>query len=238
MLPPDAASAIDDLVAELLDRAGCTQPPVDAIALAQADLDMVVCLDRRQRQRGRAERSAGRSRIYLRPEPRLERCQWTVAHEIGEHLRFQLLRRLDLADEEVSPLAGEALANAFANRLLVPTHWYARDAPRSGYNLFALKQRYATASHEVLAWRWLDLDEPCIVTLFDNRHVTRRLSNAGPAPRTLAAVEIECQRYVHKSGRKCCLSDAGWSVYGWPIHQPDWQREILRSLPPEEFHEG
>jgi hypothetical protein len=234
MLPPDAAAAIDDLVAELLEQAGCDEPPVDAIALAQLDLDMTVCLDRRQPQRGRAERSAGRSRIYLRPEPRLERRQWTVAHEIGEHLRLELLRRLDLADEGVSPMAGEALANAFANRLLVPSLWYARDAPRSGYDLFALKERYATASHEVLAWRWLDLDDACIVTLVDNGHITRRLANAGPAPRALAPTEVECQQVVNETSRKRLISAGGWVVWGWPVHQADWRREILRSVPPEE----
>ena len=90
----EAVGTIDRAVEELLQAAGINAPPVDAIALAQRHLGMVVCLDRRQPQRGRAQRSAGKPQIYLRPEPIEERHQWTVAHEIGEHLKPALLHRL------------------------------------------------------------------------------------------------------------------------------------------------
>src|SRR3954453_16671762 len=86
--------AVDRAVEELLEAAGVAAPPVDAIALAQRHLGMVVCLDREQPQRGRAQRPAGRRHIYLRPEPTEERHQWTVAHEIGEHLKADLPKRL------------------------------------------------------------------------------------------------------------------------------------------------
>src|SRR5207253_1793720 len=65
----DVAGAIDRMVEELLRRGGVEQPPVDAIALAQRALGMLVCLDRRQPQRGRAQRAAGKPIIYLKPEP-------------------------------------------------------------------------------------------------------------------------------------------------------------------------
>ena len=61
-------------------------------------------------------------------------------------------------------MTGESLANLFAYRLLVPTCWFVQDAKMLDYDLLALKQRYSTSSHEVLAWRFLDLAEPCIVT--------------------------------------------------------------------------
>src|SRR5260370_41390684 len=63
------AGVVDRLVDELLEAGAVNQPPVDAIALAQRHLGMQVCLDRRQPQRGRAQRAAGRRQIYLRPEP-------------------------------------------------------------------------------------------------------------------------------------------------------------------------
>jgi predicted transcriptional regulator len=203
---------------------------VDALALAQRHLGMTVCLDTGQAQRGRAQRAGGRKQIFLRPEPSEERHQWTVAHEIGEHLKADLLRRLGIDPEQTRPMSGESLANLFAHRLLVPTDWLAGEARAAGYDLAALKERFRTASHEVIAWRLLDLDEPCIITVIDNGQVQRRRCNAWRVPRTLAPAEVECQRYVHHYSRPRVVCAAGWTVQGWPVHQPDWKREILRSV--------
>ena len=69
-LPQDEVLAVVDAAVErLLEAAGVTKPPVDAIVLAQRHLGMVVCMDRNQPQRGRAQRAAGKKQIYLRPEP-------------------------------------------------------------------------------------------------------------------------------------------------------------------------
>src|SRR5262245_21971650 len=103
----EVVAAVDRTVDELLRAAGVEAPPVDAITLAQRHLGMVICLDRRQPQRGRAQRAAGRRQIFVRPEPREERHQWTVAHEIGEHLKASLLARLGLAPEQTRAMAGE-----------------------------------------------------------------------------------------------------------------------------------
>jgi predicted transcriptional regulator len=225
----EVVRVVDRAVEELLTAAGIQGPPVDAIHLAQRHLHMLVCLDRRQAQRGRAQRAGGRPQIFLRPEPTEERHQWTVAHEIGEHLKSGLLQRLGVGPEQTRAMAGESLANLFAYRLLVPTCWFAADAPASGYDVPALKQRYRTSSHEVIAWRFLDLPEPCIVTVVDNGHISRRRSNAWPTRRRLEPAEEECQRYVHQYSRPKVVRQAGWTVQGWPVHQADWKREILRS---------
>src|SRR5260370_1141732 len=95
----------------------------------------------RQPQRGRAQRAGGKQQIYLRPERTEERHQWTVAHEIGEHLKPPLMDRLAL--------------------------------------------------------------EPA---------------------------EVKCQRYVHYYSRAKRIQEDGWTVHGWPVHQTDWKREILRSV--------
>jgi Zn-dependent peptidase ImmA (M78 family) len=222
--------AIDRAVAELLDAAGVTAPPVDAIALAQRHLGMVVCLDRTQPQRGRAQRVAGRKQIFLRPEPSEERHQWTVAHEIGEHLKADLLRRLGVEPEQTRALAGESLANLFADRLLVPTRWLAAQARDCGHDLLELKERFRSASHEVIAWRLLDLAEPCIITIVDNDHVHRRRSNALRVNRELSPAEHACQQLVHQQSRPHQVRQEGWTVQGWPVHQVDWKREVLRSV--------
>jgi Zn-dependent peptidase ImmA (M78 family) len=226
----DVVTSVDRMVEELLRAAGIEQPPVDAIALAQKHLGMVICLDNRQAQRGRAQRAGGKKQIYLRPEPREERHQWTVAHEIGEHLKSDLLARLGMEPGQTGAMTGESLANLFAYRLLVPTCWFADDAPALDYDLLVLKAKYATSSHEVLAWRFLDLPEPCIVTILDNDAISRRRSNAWPTKRKLEPAEEKCQRHVHQRGKPHVVRENGWSVHGWPVHQADWQREVLRSV--------
>jgi Zn-dependent peptidase ImmA (M78 family) len=226
----EITAAVDGLVEELLEAAGVVRPPVDALALAQRHLGMIVCLDRRQPQRGRAQRTAGRKQVFLRPEPTEERHQWTVAHEIGEHYKARLLERLAVDPGQTRAMAGESLANLFAYRLLVPTCWFATDAPAADYDVLALKASYRTASHEVIAWRFLDLPEPCVVTVFDNEHVSRRRSNAWRITRQLAPAEQECQRYVHYYSRPHAVRGEGWTVQGWPVHAADWKREILRSV--------
>ncbi len=226
----EVTSAVDRCVEQLLDAAAIQAPPVDAIVLAQRHLGMLVCLDRRQPQRGRAQRTAGQRQIFLRPEPTEERHQWTVAHEIGEHFKAEMLKSLGVLPEETRAMAGESLANLFAYRLLVPTCWFAEEAPAADWDVLDLKKRYRTASHEVVAWRMLDLPEPCIISVVDNGAVTRRRSNAWPARKKLELIEQECQRLVHESSRPRVLSRGGWRVQGWPVHQLDWKREILRSV--------
>jgi Zn-dependent peptidase ImmA (M78 family) len=227
----DMVAVIDRAVENLLDAAGVREPPVDAIVLAQRHLGMVVCLDRTQNQRGRAQRAAGRQQIYLRPEPTEERHQWTVAHEIGEHLKAGFLEKLGVGPEETPALAGESLANLFAHRLLVPTRWFADDAPEMNYDVLDLKKRYRTSSHEVIAWRFLDLPEPCIVSIIDNGQLRRRRSNSWSIRRRqLETPEQKCQRRVHETGEPQVVREAGWTVQGWPVHQLDWKREILRSV--------
>jgi len=230
LLREDVFTVVDQTVVELLEAARIEGPPVDAIALAQRHLGMIVCLDRRQPQRGRAHRSGGRKQIFLRPEPTEERHQWTVAHEIGEHLKADLLLRLHIEPAQTRAMSGESLANLFAHRLLVPTAWFAADAPALDYDLFALKQRYRTASHEVIAWRFLDLPEACVVAVVDNDHVAKRRSNAFRVNKQLSPAESACQQLVSRTAMPQVVRCDGWTVQGWPVHQADWKREILRGV--------
>ena len=153
-----------------------------------------------------------------------------MAHEIGEHLKADLFRRLAIAPDETRAMAGESLANLFAYHLLAPHCWFADDAVSRGYDVLELKDRYRTASHEVVAWRLLDLADPCIITILDNDHVSRRRSNAWPVKRELESIERECQQYVHYYSRPRLMQAGAWTVHGWPVHQADWKREILRSV--------
>jgi hypothetical protein len=208
--------AVDRLVDELLEKAGLTGPPVDAVALARRLLGRV----------GRPPRKA----TFPRPEPSEEQRQWEAAHALGEHFKPELLRRLGVPPEEKRALAGESLANLVANRLLAPTAWFAGDARACGYELPELKERYRTASSEALAWRLLDLPEPCVITVVEDGRVQRRRSNAWRVRRELEAPERECQRQVSRHGQPRVVRADGWTVQGWPVQRPDGQRQVLRSV--------
>jgi Zn-dependent peptidase ImmA (M78 family) len=215
---------VDRTVTELLAAAGVQAPPVDTIQMARGHLGMTVSLDRAK------QRPRGRKQIVLREEPTEEQQQWTVAHEIGEHYKADLLRSLAVSRDESRPMSGESLANLFASHLLVPMLWFRSDAPALDFDLLELKKRYATASHEIIAWRLIDLPSPCIVTLVDNNHVQRRRSNAHRVRKELHPVELACQRYVHTHGEPHVVAKDGWTVQGWPVNRSGWEREILRSV--------
>jgi hypothetical protein len=215
---------IDRVVEELLTAAGVTEPPVDAVALARGHLGLVL----------EPERSRRAPRREAAAEPTEEARQWAAARRIGEHLKAAILRRLDLSPDQAGSPGGESPTTLFARHLLAPADWFRDDARALEFDLPRLQRRYRTAGVELLAWRLLDLPEPCVITIVDNDHVQRRRGNARPVRRELGPAERECQRYVHYYSRPRVVCADGWTVQGWPLHRPDWKREILRSVGPEE----
>ncbi|MGE0606533.1 MAG: ImmA/IrrE family metallo-endopeptidase, partial [Pirellulales bacterium] len=209
------------------------QPPVDAIGLAVA-LRLTVAWDDAQQSRARCVRMAGarrgqRGAILLRPEPRQERRQWAVAHEIGEHFAWQVFAglSLDAAKEEAG--IRETIANRLASALLLPGEWFARDGAVRGWQLPLLKQRYATASHELIARRMLDCQPPVLVTIFDHGRRVFRAGNMQSGSEVLLPIEMACWRASHESGVPATRQQPGCAVQAWPIHEPGWRREIMRT---------
>jgi hypothetical protein len=222
-------STLETLVADQLDLADIVAPPVDAFLLADA-LGLVVARDDQLENRARLVRlnyAPGHSTtsILLAPEPREERRHWSVAHEIGEYLAERVCRRLGIRAAEL-PVAGrEQLANQLANRILLPGEWFFEDARRLRWDLLALKQRYGTASHELIARRMLDGRPPIIISVFDHDRLTWRRSNLpGRAP-PLSAIEHSCRAEAHETGETSCCEP----TCAWAVHEPDWKREILRT---------
>jgi hypothetical protein len=201
----DLNAAVDALIDETLDDA---RPPFDALALARR-LGVTVKVP---------TGTTGR------------RLQFLAAQAIGTHLKPLLLRRLGI---EGRPMLGASVADTFAARLLVPTSWLASEARSNGYDLLALADVFGTAGHELIAWRLLDLDSPCAITVIDNGRVEKRRANAFRPPKQLTAAEEACRRKVHETSRPATVRDDGWTVQGWPVHEVDWKREILRSVPDE-----
>ena len=230
----ELAASLDAVAMDLLGEAGVEGPPIDALAIAHR-LGMTVAWDDRQRGRARYVRLHGtrgrrpRATILLRPEPRTERRQWAVAHEIGEHVANRVFASLSVDPREAPANAREEIATHLASRILLPHKWFAADAPACGWDLLELKARYATASHELIARRMLDLDRAVIVTIFDHGRVHFRRGNLPWRVPPPSSGEMDCWRAVHTRGRPHQTSDGLRMVQGWPVHEPDWRREILRA---------
>lgn len=225
-LPGSLASAMDERVDEVLHSAGVSGPPVDVLAVARAH-EIPVVQNLAQQPRGQHARLGGRAAIFVRPDGRPERLQWTVAHELGEAFAHRVFDRLGASD--VPPREREQVANLLAARLLLPTEWFFFEAGRCQGDVPQLKHVFATASHELVALRLLDLPTPTVITVFDQKRMSRRRCNHMARAPELSALERDCWQTAHYLRRVTREHDEGTVVQAWPIHEPGWQREILRT---------
>jgi hypothetical protein len=233
-IPDDEfAAALDACAAEVLWEAGLTEPPVDALAVAEG-LGLVIARDYAMPYRGRfvrlAEsegRSGGQATIVVGQADRPEREQWAVAHEIGECVAYRVFERLGVSFDEALPTARELVANRLASSLLLPRRWFASDGRELDWD------RYDTASHELIARRMLEMRPPIVITVCDLGRVHWRRSNVSTRPPSMLPEEKTVWRETHETGLPTeALLDAENGlelVRCWPIHEPGWKREILRS---------
>jgi hypothetical protein len=254
-IPAEQSRQVLDTVArEVLLEAGLEQPPVDAFHVA-AQLGLIVARDRPAacglaQPRARFVRLgasvklsqtspgddgvANQGTILLADDPRLERRQWAVAHEIGESRAYRVFAELGVDPREAPPAAREAVANRLAGSLLLPRDWFIRDGVRVDWDLFDLKAIYATASHELIARRMLEMPPPVIVTLADQGRCVWRRSNGLSRTPPLTTPERAAWTAAHDGGQPAqCepseLPDGVDDVRAWPIHEPGWRREIIRT---------
>ncbi len=230
----ELAVGLDRVVEGILAEVGISEPPVDALAVAQT-LGIAVAWDDRQEGRARyvrlSPRRAGLARptILLKPEPRAERRQWAVAHEIGEHVACHVFAEWGIDPGEAGPNSREKAANNLAGRLLLPSAWFEAAGASMHWDLFALKARFATASHELIARRMLECRPAVIITIFDQGRMTFRCGNLSGKASSPSAVEIGCWRKVHQQNQTVQMQGEAIAVQGWPIHEEGWKREILRT---------
>jgi hypothetical protein len=171
--------------------------------------------------------------IVVGAEERPEREQWAIAHEIGESVAYRVFERLGVSFDEALPTARELVANRLASALLLPRHWFFADGREFEWDLFALKDRYETASHELIARRMLEMRPPIVITVCDRSRVTWRRSNVSARPPAMLPDETAVWKDAHQTGLPSwdrLDAETGLeSVHCWPVHEPDWKREILRS---------
>jgi len=237
----ELAAVLDACAAEVLWEAEVVEPPVDAVLVAER-LGLLITHNSALACRGRlvelADPRGGvgtQGTIVVGPAERPERLQWAVAHEIGEGVAYRVFGALGIRGEAAAENARECVANHLASCLLLPRDWFALDGERLGWDPFALKQRYATASHELIARRMLEMHVPIVVTLFDQGRVRWRRSNTGGGrPPELTHEESHVWRSAYETGTTCRLDcdpeKSGLeSTTAWPVHEPEWKREVVRS---------
>ena len=121
------------------------------------------------------------------------------------------------------------VANQLAGRLLLPQPWFGVDGLDCGWDLFELKSRYQTASHELIARRMLDFTPPVVITIFDHGRRTFRRGNMPGRLPPLVPIELSTWQAAHRDGHPVSASNHLCAVRAWPVHEPDWKREILRT---------
>jgi Zn-dependent peptidase ImmA (M78 family) len=230
--------AVEGVAREILAEAEILGPPVDAVLLAQR-LGLVVARDAAVDVRARFVRlggasNAGQPTILVADDPRPERRQWAVAHEVGENQAHRVFAELGADPIDAGTGAREAAANRLAACLLLPRQWFLADGKALAWDLFELKARYATASHEMVARRMLEMPPPVIITLWDQgRQEWRRGNSLGRTP-PLTLAERDARQAAHDfNGPVQCdareLPDGLEDVRAWPVHEPLWKREIIRT---------
>lgn len=230
--------AIEEIAAEVLAEAGLAQPPVDALRVALRR-GMVVARVAQTSPRARLANLAvvgveTLPTILLGDEPRPERRQWAVAHEIGESVAHRVFALLGVRPDDAELQAREAIANRMASALLLPREPFLDAGQAADWDLLELKETFGTASHELIARRLLDMPPPVVVTVCDQGRPVWRQSNVGGRPAPLLAAERAVWQATQATGRPARgdareLPGQTLDVRAWPIHEPNWRREIIRT---------
>lgn len=225
--------SIDELIREILRTLAIDQPPVDALFVGRA-IGCELAFDAAQTGRARQKTIDGQPAIFLKPEDRPERLQWAAAHELGEIFAWQICKRVSESLDELPANFREQLANRFASRLLLPTVWYSDRLGETGFDLYSFKERFPTASHELIGRRLLDFAPHRILTIIDRGQVVHRQNGYQSRPGPLLSFERQIVARCHGSGRYFSQDFEGIRCDVWPVHEPGWKREILLTYATEE----
>ncbi len=232
------STTVEEVARAVLTEVDWYRPPVNLLEVADR-LSLVVARDSTMGVRGRfvnlgTEGSSAQGTILIADDPRPERTQWSVAHEVGESIAHRVFVRLGVSLSDIPPAVRERVANQLASCLLLPREWFADDGESVGWDLLALKRIYSTASHELIARRMLAMSPTVIVTMFDQGAQQWRQSNTAVRPPKLSAAESDVWRAAFETGHaSACddrdLPDGVRQIRSWPVHEPGWRREFVRT---------
>lgn len=231
----DLFEVIDRLVNGLIERAGLSKPPVNALAIAENHLGIPIEIrepadeDESGRRRPRA-RPAG-SGIFLSPDMTEEQRQKVAADGIARSLLPDIFRKLDLAPDTDNKQFSNHIRGLVAARVVVPNKLLKSALKECRYDVAALKKVFSTATMEAIALRLLDLDDPCVIAIVDDGVVSIRRGNRVAAAKKLEAPEQTCLDRVMELDLPCRVREGEWTVQGWPVPDRTIRRIILRAVP-------
>jgi hypothetical protein len=232
--------AIDRLVGGLLERAGVTAPPVDALSVAENHLGIPVEVvepveeDERGRPRPRPRPRPAGAGVVLSPDMTEEQRQKAAADGIARLLLPDILRKLDVVPGSENKQFAAHVRGLVIARLLVPTKLLRAALRECRYDVPALKEKFATATAEAVALRLLDLDEPCVISIVDDGVVSLRRGNRRQEAKRLEPAEQQCLDRVAELELPHRLRGGGWTVQGWPVPGRAVRRIILRAVQDED----
>ena len=222
----DLHSAIDRVVGSYLESMRLFQPPVDWVELALS----IPGIQRETAHEATGlsrKRAASKGKLLLGDSLKEESRQRLAAQAIAH---FLLPRVGDILGAESGEKLPAGWVRALVDRLMVPPLWF-RDIWRNVEGDFAkVLTRFAFTPMELVAQRLLDSAEPTVLSIIDHGTLAHRASNGPRAGKVLWPVEKECREYVAHFSRARRISQGGMTVWGWPIHQSDWKKEVLRTV--------
>ncbi|MBP3957528.1 hypothetical protein J8F10_19955 [Gemmata sp. G18] len=231
----ELVETIDRLVAGLIDRAGVTAGPVDALAVAEHHLGIPVQFvepaeeDESGRRRPRS-RPPGTG-ITLTTDMSTEQQQRAAAGGIAQLLMPEIFRKLSVTIGTESKQFLAHVRGLVVPRVLIPSRLLRSALRDCKYDVPALKRVFSTTSMEMIAARLLDLDAPCVIAVVDDGVVASRRGNRAPATRKLEAAEQECVDRVMELDLPHRARVGEWTAWGWPVPDRPFRRILLRAVP-------
>lgn len=231
----ELVEVVDRLVAGLIERAGVTAGPVNALDIAEHHLGIPVEFvepaeeDDSGRRRPRS-RPAG-SGITLTTDMSEEAQQRGAAAGIANLLMPEIMHKLSVPmGSEGKPFVTH-VRGMVVPRVLVPTRLLRAALRDCKYDVPALQRVFSTASQEMVALRLLDLDAPCVIAIVDDGVVATRRANQMQVTRQLSDAERECVERVTELELPHRARVGEWTAWGWPVEGRAFHRIILRAVP-------
>jgi hypothetical protein len=227
---------VERLVAGMLERAGVTAPPVNALAIAETHLGIPIEWvepaedDEDGRRRPRSRSSSGHG-ITLVTDMSDEQQQRTAADGIARMLLPDIYRKLAIVPGSESKQFAAHIRAMAAVRILIPTRLLRAALRECKYDVPALQQQFATVNMEAVAMRLIDLEETCVITVVDDGSVASRRSNRVAVTRKLEAAEQECVDRITELDLPHRSRKGEWTAWGWPVPNRPFRRIILRAVP-------
>jgi len=210
---------IERTVERLLDAAQIERPPIHPERIARALRINVLDRDLPMR-RGQSYRYRGMKFVDIGKGTRVERRNFTLAHEIME---------LELPEAITAKDFRHKIAVRGAAALLCPACFFREACAADALDLFGVKVIFSTASHEVVALRSLDFSE-AIITIFDNGRLKNRETSYPFGAQPVSPQERELVRQVMRSGEVEPDSWEAASATAYPVFENDFKRVILHTL--------